>query len=54
MKDCIQKHYPKVHRSYKKLRAAVQEDWESVTHKRIRELVHSTKDCCQAVIDAEG
>ncbi|KAE9380210.1 hypothetical protein N431DRAFT_310136, partial [Stipitochalara longipes BDJ] len=54
MKDYIQEHYPKVHSSYKKLRAAVQEAWDSITHERIRELVRSMKDRCQAVIDAEG
>ena len=52
--DYIQEHYPKVHSSYKRLRAAVQEAWESIRHKRIRELVRSMKDRCQAVIDAEG
>ena len=54
IKDYIQQHYPKVHSSYKKLRVAVQEAWESITHERIRELVRSMKDRCQAVIDADG
>jgi DDE superfamily endonuclease len=54
MKDYIQEHYPKVHSSYKRLRAAIQEAWESITHERIRELVHSMRARCQAVIDAEG
>jgi hypothetical protein len=54
MKDYIQEHYPQVHRSCKKLRQAVQEAWESITHDRIRELVHSMKERCQAVIDADG
>jgi hypothetical protein len=43
MKDYIQEHYPKVHSSYKRLREVVQEAWESITHERIRELVHSMK-----------
>jgi hypothetical protein len=54
MKDYIQKHYPKVHSSYKRLRKAVQEAWDSITHERIRELVCSMKDRYQAVIDADG
>jgi ribosomal protein S10 len=54
IKDYIQEHYPKVHSSYKKLREAVQEAWESITHERIIELIHSMKDRYQAVINAEG
>lgn len=54
MKDYIQDHYPQVHSSYKRLRAAVQEAWESITHERIKELVHSMRERCQAVIDANG
>lgn len=54
MKDYIQRHYPQVHASYKRLRQAVQEAWESITHDRIRELVHSMRERCQAVIDADG
>jgi hypothetical protein len=54
MKDYIQEYYPQVHSSYKRLRAAVQEAWESITHERIKELVHSMRDRCKAVIKAEG
>lgn len=54
LKDCIQEHYPQVHSSYMRLRQAIQEAWESITHKRIKELVHSMRERCQAVIDAEG
>ena len=54
MKDYIQEHYPQVHSSYKRLRAVIQEAWESISHERIKELVHSMRDRCQAVIDAEG
>jgi transposase len=54
MKNYIQEHYPKVHSSYKRLRAAVQEAWESITHERIKELVHSMRARCQAVIDVDG
>lgn len=41
MKDYIQLHYPQVHSSYKRLREAIQEAWESITTERIRELVHA-------------
>jgi transposase len=53
MKDYIQEHYPQVHSSYKRLRVA-QEAWESITHERIKELVRSMREICQAVIDADG
>jgi hypothetical protein len=53
MKDYIQEYYSKVHSSYKKLRAAIQEAWDSITHER-KELVHSMRERCQAVIDADG
>jgi transposase len=54
MKDYIQEHYPQVHRSYKRLRQAVQEAWDSITHERIKELVHSMRARCFAVIRARG
>jgi hypothetical protein len=54
MKNYIQKHYPQVHRSYKRLREAVQEAWDSITHERIKELVHSMRARCFAVIRARG
>jgi len=54
MKDYIQKHYPDVHRSYKRLRSTVNEAWESVTHERIKELIREMPERCQAVIDAKG
>jgi transposase len=54
MKDYIQKHYPQVHQSYKRLRSAVQEAWESITHERIKELVREMPQRCRAVIDAQG
>jgi len=54
IKDYIQIYYPEVHRSYPRLRAAIQEAWESITHERIRELVRTMKQRCQDVIDANG
>lgn len=54
MKDYIQAHYPKVHSSYKRLREVIQEAWESISHERIIELVHSMRERCQAVIEADG
>jgi hypothetical protein len=54
MKDYIQNHYPKVHNSYKRLREAVQEAWDSIPHERVIELVRSMRERCQAVIAAKG
>jgi hypothetical protein len=55
MKDYIQEHYLQVHRSYNRLRAAVQEAWEAVaTTKRIRELIRTMPERCKDVIKANG
>jgi nitric oxide reductase activation protein len=54
IKDYIQDYYPKVHSSYKKLRAAILEAWESITHERVKEVVHSMRERCFAVIRARG
>jgi hypothetical protein len=54
MKDYIQEYYPQVYSSYKRLRAAVLEAWESISHERIKELVHSMRARCFAVIKARG
>lgn len=54
LKNYIQEHYPKVHSSYNKLKLAVQEAWESVTHEQIRGLIREMRDRCQAVIAAQG
>jgi hypothetical protein len=54
MKDYIEKKYPEVHRSYKRLREVVLEAWESITVERIRELVREIPARCQAVIAANG
>jgi hypothetical protein len=54
MKDYIQEHYPKVYSSYKNLRIAIQEAWESITHEQIRGLIRGMRDRCKAVIAAQG
>jgi transposase len=54
MKDWIQEHYPEVHRSYKRLRNAVQEAWDAITHERIKELIKEMPARCKAVIKAQG
>jgi transposase len=54
MKDYIQEHYPEAHRSYKWLRATVQEAWESITIERIRKLIRTMPQRCKDVIDADG
>jgi hypothetical protein len=54
IKDYIQAHYPRVHISYKRLREAIQKAWESISHKRIRDLVRTMTDQCIDVILADG
>jgi hypothetical protein len=54
MKDYLEKRYPEVHRSYPRLRRAIQEAWESITHARIQELIQEMGDRCIAVILADG
>jgi len=54
MKDYLEEHYPEVHRSYPRLRRAVQEAWESITYARIQELIREMGDRCIAVILADG
>lgn len=54
MKDYIQVHYPEVHRSYKRLREAVLEAWESITEATIKELIRGIGDRCIEVILADG
>jgi hypothetical protein len=54
MKKYIERNHPEVHRSYKRLRAVVQEAWESVTHATIQELIKGMGDRCIAVILADG
>jgi hypothetical protein len=54
MKDYIQAKYPDVHRSYKRLREAVQEAWESITKETIQELIRGMGDRCIEVILADG
>lgn len=54
MKDYIEKKYPEVYRSYKRLKETVKEAWESVTHDRIRELIREMPERCRAVIEAKG
>jgi len=54
IKDYIQEKYPEYHRSYKRLREAVQEAWESITPATITELIRSMGDRCIEVILADG
>jgi len=54
IKDYIQEYYPNVYRSYKRLKAVIQEAWESITFERIRELIRTIRERCQAIIDADG
>jgi len=54
IKDYIQERYPQIYRSYKRLREAVIEAWNSITDKQVKDLVKGMHDRCQAVIDADG
>ena len=54
MKDYIEQHYPEIHRSYAKLRAAVTEAWNAIVHEDILDLIKSMPERCNAVIVAEG
>lgn len=54
MKDYIQAENPKVHGSYPRLRKAVLEAWEAITHAEIQELIRGMGDKCIEVILADG
>ena len=54
MKDYIQKKYPQVHRSYKKLREAIQEAWDLITLETIRDLIRTIEERYINVIVADG
>jgi transposase len=54
IKDYIQEKYPEVHRSYPRLRDAVNEAWNSITNEQIRELIETMPKRCKAIIDAQG
>ena len=54
MKDYLQEKSPIVYRSYKRLREAIQEAWESITQATIQEIIQGMGDRCIAVILAEG
>lgn len=54
MKDILSGLDPEVHRSYPRLRRAVQEAWDSITDAEVRELVHTMHARCVAVITAHG
>jgi transposase len=53
-KNYIQKHYPEIHRSYKRLRSAIQEAWDSITLEEIRGLTRTMEERCIDVIVADG
>ncbi len=52
MKDILKELDPKVHRNYRRFRAAVLEAWELITDKEIRDLIHTMPQRCKDVIDA--
>lgn len=54
MKQYIEETYGDVQLSYDRLRAAVQEAWDSITEQRLQELIGTMGQRCQDVIDAQG
>ena len=54
MKDILSVLDPEVHRSYSKLRAAVQQAWDSLTDAEIRDSIHTMHTRYKAVITAHG
>ena len=54
MKDILTTLDPTVHRSYPRLRAAIQKAWDSITDTEVRDLVHTMHERCIAVITAHG
>ena len=53
MKNWIQEHYPE-RLTYTTLRKAVREAWDSISERRLNELLDEMPARCQAVIDANG
>jgi Transposase len=54
MKDILSQLDPEVHRSYPRLRRAVQEAWDTITDAEIKDVIHTMHQRCQDVIDAHG
>jgi transposase len=54
IKDIIKQKDPEIYRSYPRLRTAIIEAWNSITDEKIRALIGTMYDRCQAVIDADG
>jgi hypothetical protein len=54
MKNYIEKKYPEIHRSYKRLREVVQEAWDSITKETIQDFIRGMSDRCIEVIVANG
>jgi transposase len=53
MKDTLQKDYP-AKMTYDQLQAAVKEVWDAIPEDRIRELIRSMRQRCEAGIAANG
>ena len=52
MKDILTTLDPTVHRSYPRLRAAIQKAWDSITDTEVRDLVHTMHKHYMAIIAA--
>ncbi len=54
IKNILSSLDPEVHRSYPRLRAAVQRGWDASTDAEVKDLVHTMHERCAAVIAAHG
>jgi len=54
MKDYIKRVYGDAKLSYDQLRKAIREAWDSITVEQLQELINSTQQRCQDVINAQG
>jgi ketohexokinase/beta-glucosidase len=53
IKNTLQSDYPKK-MTYDQLRAVVKEVWDAIPDDRVRELIHTMRQRCEAVIEANG
>jgi hypothetical protein len=54
MKDILSQIDPEVHRSYTRLRKAVQEAWKLITDAEVKDMIHTMHQRCLDVIAAHG
>lgn len=54
IKDIIKQKDPQVYKFYLKLKAAIVEAWNSITDEKVKDLIRTMHERCQAVIKAGG